>query len=370
VDYGRQMALKRAVLEKLAHAFHVGGGALHPEFEAFVERHPRLQDYAAFRATIERRDTTWHEWPGRLRAGTLKKGDYDERNKRYHVYVQWLAENQAAEIAESSTGLYLDLPLGVHPDGYDVWKERDTFLEGCAAGAPPDPVFTRGQNWGLTPLHPERARATGYGYLADCLRHQLHLAGALRIDHVMSFHRLFCIPEGMSAEDGVYVTYRPEELWAVATLESRRHQSMLVGEDLGSCWEPAFALCQTKGDVVGRQRESQVEGELRIGCATGNEQAGAAEHGAAIAAQNIAFDPPEILCWQCPLAAEGRPARVGVTDNLFYRNRWVHPCPSSMDTDARTFGDRLMTDYSSVPLKWYGGYSEFIQLYYVHLPAR
>jgi len=130
-------------------------------------------------------------------------------------------------------GLYLDLPLGVHPDGYDVWADRASFALDVAAGAPPDSFFTAGQNWGFAPLHAERIRENGYAYLRACLAHHLEAASTLRIDHVMSLHRLFWIPSGMETKDGVYVRYKAEEMYAVLTLASMRHRSMLVGEDLG-----------------------------------------------------------------------------------------------------------------------------------------
>jgi 4-alpha-glucanotransferase len=238
VDYGRQMALKRQVLAELARHFFAEPGDRLQAFRRFVADHPQAEDYARFRAVGERRRCSWWVWPAPLRDGTVRAGDYDEEARRYHLYVQWLADEQlgalAARARTSGPGLYLDLPLGVNSDSYDVWRERSSFALGVAGGAPPDPFFTGGQDWGFPPLHPERIRQTGYRYLSACLRHHMQYAGLLRVDHLMGLHRLFWVPNGMAARDGVYVRYPAEELYALFCLESRRHRTLLVGEDLGT----------------------------------------------------------------------------------------------------------------------------------------
>jgi 4-alpha-glucanotransferase len=154
------------------------------------------------------------------------------------VYVQWVAEQQI-EIAsvharDSGGGLYLDLPLGVNPAGYDTWREREAFLAGLSAGAPPDPFFTKGQKWGLPPLNPHGLRQRGYRHLAACLRHHMRHAALLRIDHIMGFHRLFCVPRDADATEGVYVRYPAEEFYAVLKIESERARCAVAGEDLGT----------------------------------------------------------------------------------------------------------------------------------------
>src|SRR5262249_19677229 len=149
-----------------------------------------------------------------------------------------LADEQLSRLAssarEAGPGLYLDLPLGVHGHGYDVWRERPSFAVGASGGCPPDLVFPRGQDWGFPPLHPEGIRADGYSYVCAYLRHQMKSAGVLRIDHMPVFHRLYWVPAGMEASDGVYVRYPAEELYALFSLESHRHRTALVGEDLGT----------------------------------------------------------------------------------------------------------------------------------------
>ena len=238
VDYQRLMRLKRQVLEEIVAVFFASPSPRLESFNRYLKKNPRLEDYARFRAVVDRRRESWTKWPERLRNGTIEAGDFDLAACRYHQYVQWLANEQLRDVAGKARsmgpGFYLDLPLGVNPDSYDVWREKEAFASGVAAGAPPDPFFATGQNWGFAPLHPERIRTQGYRYVSSYIRHHLGLAGILRIDHMMGLHRLFWIPKGMEARDGVYVKYHSEEFYAAFTLESHRHKSMLVGEDLGT----------------------------------------------------------------------------------------------------------------------------------------
>jgi 4-alpha-glucanotransferase len=129
---------------------------------------------------------------------------------------------------------YLDLPLGVHPHSYDIWRERGAFVLDASGGAPPDAVFTGGQDWGFPPLHPEAIRQQRYRYYIATLRHQLRHTDLLRIDHVMGLHRLYWIPNGLAPRDGVYVRYPSNELYAILSLESHRHRTPIVGENLGT----------------------------------------------------------------------------------------------------------------------------------------
>ena len=126
------------------------------------------------------------------------------------------------------------MPLGVHADSYDTWRERNSFAEGATVGAPPDAHFTGGQDWEFPPPHPQRAREDGYRYLIESLRHVMRHASILRIDHVLGLHRLFWIPDGTDGGDGVYVRYPADELYAILVLESHRNRTILLGEDLGN----------------------------------------------------------------------------------------------------------------------------------------
>jgi 4-alpha-glucanotransferase len=235
VAYRRQMALKRRLLAPAAERAWARERAA---IDAFVAARPRVEDYARFRAAVERDGRPWSQWSQPRRDGALTAADYDAEGFRFHVYVQYRLQQQlgalAAKAGQGGAGLYLDLPVGVNRDGYDVWRERDVFALGMAAGAPPDALFSGGQDWGFPPLHPVRLRERGYDYLIECLRVHLEHAAMLRIDHVMGFYRLYWIPDGMPATEGVYVRYPAEELLAVHVLESQRQRCALVGEDLGT----------------------------------------------------------------------------------------------------------------------------------------
>lgn len=261
VDYRREMALKRRVLEALARSLKVRPSTRRDEFQAYVESRPDLDAYATFRAVVETRGSLWPEWPARLRTGTIRAGDFAESSRNYHLYVQWLADQQLTSLADRAAdkggGLYLDLPLGVHSGGFDVWEDPKSFALDVAGGAPPDRFFTQGQNWGFAPQHPENIRRHHYRPWIACLRSHMRRASMLRIDHVMGLHRLYWVPRGQQADQGAYVRYRARELYAILALESRRHKTVIVGEDLGTV--PRYVRARMKERGVRRMSVGQFE---------------------------------------------------------------------------------------------------------------
>lgn len=117
----------------------------------------------------------------------------------------------------------------------------------ASAGAPPDAFFTRGQSWGFPPMRPDAMREERFDYVIRCVRQQLRYAGILRIDHIMGLHRLFWVPVGSEAKDGVYVRYPDQELFAILAIESHRHRSVIIGEDLGTVPEEIHQLMKARG---------------------------------------------------------------------------------------------------------------------------
>jgi 4-alpha-glucanotransferase len=238
VPYVEAAALRRRVLELLANVAFDPSGRPGSALRAFIAAHPGVEDYARFRAATERHGGWWQTWPAAERDGRLPRGGGNEQAYRFHLYGQWMAERQLAALAagsrSSGAGIYVDVPLGVHPAGYDVWRQREAFALDASVGAPPDPFFAGGQDWGFPPLHPQRIREHGYRYVRDYLGTACRHATAVRLDHVMGLHRQYWIPKGMPAERGVYVRYPLEELYAILNLEAHRAGSVVVGEDLGT----------------------------------------------------------------------------------------------------------------------------------------
>jgi 4-alpha-glucanotransferase len=102
-------------------------------------------------------------------------------------------------------------------------------------------------------------REEGYSYMIDVIRHHLHDASMLRIDHVMGLHRLYWIPEGHDARYGVYVRYPAEELYAILSLESHRQQCWIIGENLGTV--PTYVNATMSRHGLGKMYVAQFEME-------------------------------------------------------------------------------------------------------------
>lgn len=235
VDYRAAADAKRELLELVAYGFFHENLQKEKPFKEFLALYPDAREYAQFRAACEAQKKGWVAWPARMRDGRLRTSDYDVDAANYHLYAQFAVHQQLKALsANSSVRLYLDMPLGVHPDSYDVWRHRDLFITGASAGAPPDPFFTKGQSWGFPPMHPVRMREDRYRYWRRVIQTQLRYASILRLDHVMALHRLYIVPQGCDATDGAYVRYPSDELYAVLTIESNRHAAILIGEDLGT----------------------------------------------------------------------------------------------------------------------------------------
>lgn len=230
-------AQKRRILEALASCVWSSRSARREQLESFIDSRPESVPFARFMARCEERARPFWEWPAAEVAqsahGAEKAGELEPRVLT-HLYAQWIADEQLARAGSRGAGLYLDVPVGVHPAGFDPWYEPESFVEGVSGGAPPDAFFSEGQVWGFPPMHPHGARDSEYRHFVAVLRHVMRHASVVRLDHIMGLHRMYWVPDGAGARDGVYVRYRAKELYAVICVEAHRSSTTVVGEDLGT----------------------------------------------------------------------------------------------------------------------------------------
>ncbi|MGI9586047.1 MAG: 4-alpha-glucanotransferase [Acidimicrobiia bacterium] len=228
VDYESSGREIRLALSKYAE--HVASTPrLRSNVDAYLDAEPEIRRYSTFRARTDVHGRDWRGWS--------QSAEAPEERVRYHETVQWLMAKQLSDLSSSMRAnaqyLYLDLPIGCHPDGYDIWDSPDLFAS-ASLGAPPDTLFVGGQDWGLPASIPSRARSDGHMNFRKAVRKQLSVAGLLRIDHVMGIHRTWWVPHGLAATQGAYVMQAADEMFAIISIESNRASVGVVGENLGT----------------------------------------------------------------------------------------------------------------------------------------
>ncbi|MCU1262364.1 MAG: 4-alpha-glucanotransferase [Bryobacterales bacterium] len=252
VEYERVQALKLRFL-KIAFQW----SQTHPDpwrmaqFFVYIEKEGdlllRFATYCALDEHLHRENPdlwVWTDWPADYQEPTSEKTRAFQAQHSesilFYQYVQWQINRQLNNAQEHARrcgmaiGLYHDLALATDRCGSDLWAHRPFYVSGCRVGSPPDDFSPQGQDWAFPPPNKYRHRADGYRLFADSIRKTCSHGGALRIDHVMRFFRLFWIPDGKTAASGTYVRDHWEDLIRILALESVRNRVLVVGEDLGT----------------------------------------------------------------------------------------------------------------------------------------
>ncbi len=251
VDYEGVAALKRPVLEALYAHFrrrHLDGERGHAFRRHQEESGDSGRQFATFEALQERflheGNGYWRHWPAEFRnpdgPAVLRFAESQRERVEFYWYLQWQADVQLAAVQAAAqaggmpVGLYRDVGVGIADDGGEAWMQQRALASGVTIGAPPDPLAPRGQDWGLTPFNPLGLRETGYRPFIEALRANMRHAGALRLDHAMQLQRLYWVPQGHAADQGAYVRMPVDDLFGILALESRRNNTVVIGEDLGT----------------------------------------------------------------------------------------------------------------------------------------
>jgi len=247
VDYAGVAELKWRALRFAFQTFKANPKAeRRKDFENFcAERAPLLSRFACFEVLRHKFGTPWWEWPEEwrqpdaARCASLCQGE-DAAAIEFVEFVQWTADRQLQACKELAgrlgmkVGLYLDVAVGVQCDGFDAWNEQSAISRHLSIGAPPDPLNTAGQNWGLAGFNAAGLELQSFQPYREMLRASMRHAGAIRLDHVLGLKRLYLVPHGFSAAEGVYVQMPFEALLAATAQESVKHRCVVIGEDLGT----------------------------------------------------------------------------------------------------------------------------------------
>jgi 4-alpha-glucanotransferase len=249
VEYERVAALKLAALSRV---FAVFEGS--PEFDAYVaEQGAHLHDfavYSALDAEMHRRDINvwlWTDWPEQFHdprsEAVAEFALGHQASVQFYKFLQWHVDRQLAEAQAHALeqgmkiGIYHDLALATDRFGTDLWANGAFYIKGARVGSPPDGFSPNGQDWAFPPPNRDAHRDNGYALFAQSIRNNARHGGALRIDHVMRFFRLYWIPDGMPATRGAYVLDYANDLLGILALESVRGNFVVIGEDLGTVTE-------------------------------------------------------------------------------------------------------------------------------------
>ncbi len=161
-----------------------------------------LRRFGCFEALRRRLRRPWWEWPLRWRQPNeaecerLAAGE-DAGEMAFVAFVQWIADEQLRACRERAArrgmavGLYLDVAVGVRPDGFDAWNEQTAISRHLSVGAPRRMRSTpRGRTGGCR-LHAAGLQARGFAPFRDMLRAAMRHAGAIRLDHILGLKRLY-----------------------------------------------------------------------------------------------------------------------------------------------------------------------------------
>jgi 4-alpha-glucanotransferase len=248
VQYERVQAIKLRFLRTAFDHFLLNPS---PDFREYVHREgDLLLRFATFCALDEHLHAQnpdlwlWADWPVGYQdpcsPETVAFQQEHAQDVAFHQWIQWQLDRQLAAAQEHAQtaglaiGLYHDLALATDRFGADLWAHKDFYVSGARVGSPPDDFSPQGQDWAFPPPNKYKHRESCYRLFIESIRKTCRHGGALRIDHVMRFFRLYWIPDGSDAASGAYVRDFADDLIRILALESIRNKVLIVGEDLGT----------------------------------------------------------------------------------------------------------------------------------------
>jgi len=234
-------------------------------FQRFLENGGEaLRGFALFEAISEAQveaggHAGWHGWPEDMKdhrsAAVQRFAEENADAVRFHLWLQFEAEEQLAsaharaKTAGMEIGLYLDLAVGVAPDGAETWADPELTVAAARVGSPPDMFNSQGQDWGLAPLSPKALAERDHKPLFEAFSSLTRHAGAVRIDHAMGLARLWWIPNDARSAGGGYVRYHFDRMVDAVAAAAKENSCLVIGEDLGTV-PPGFRDVMASANVL------------------------------------------------------------------------------------------------------------------------
>ena len=247
VKYAQVYRLKitylRELFDELAADFLSG-----EEYIAFCTAQEHwLKPYCLFRFLSTRLHSNiwdWKEYP-RYESTTWERvtAEYSDaaREMQFYSWVQYILYTQLsrAHLYANSKGVALkgDIPIGVAPNGVDVWCDASQFNLQVSAGAPPDMFSADGQNWGFPTYNWQAMAADGYSWWRRRLQYMSNFFDAYRIDHILGFFRIWEIPRtaksGLAGSFSPNIPFTPDEIKATGfDFDETLHTRPYIDDDV------------------------------------------------------------------------------------------------------------------------------------------
>ena len=252
IDYPEICKIKSGILQKLWQYFQ--SNHLYPEtsrgaeFRRFQERGGEtLRLFGIFSAihtkfsTDEQYKAGWRSWPVTFRDYNSREVEEFAREQEnqieYYHYLQWQAEIQLAAIGRRSmelglkVGLLGEFPYGIHENGFESWRYKDSLLNGAVVVRHPLDSPGNEPAAGLPVFLPVSMKENRFQPFIEGLRRSMRYTGALIINSFANYYRTFLALAGADERFRSFVSLPFSELLGIIALESRRNRCLVIADN-------------------------------------------------------------------------------------------------------------------------------------------
>ena len=206
IDFESMITLKWRLIRSIFNA-HLDEILADEALQQFIVNNDWLKPYAVFCVLRDRLGTLdFSLWQNFAQYDfNATQAFFDATHPQYletllHCFVQYHLHLQLSDAVDYVHGLGValkgDLPIGIRRHSVDTWVTPDLFAMDFQAGAPPDMFTELGQNWEFPLYDWARMRTDGYQWWGKRMSALAQYFDAMRIDHVLGFFRIWCVPVG------------------------------------------------------------------------------------------------------------------------------------------------------------------------------